>query len=228
MGWVENIVGKGEHAGFQHFLLFPWCFQNASFAGSLKLGIVWKRVNPFPNKPWFWHVCSTSLLKTLWEKEKLLLKRAISPFLTVFSTHLKNFLPFSSNLKLSSANYFSLHQSKTLSFGKGLRKFSFSFHRYKILQAKDNILFNKTKINLCPWYKMVEINNKDITRAPHADANARLWGAWYRIKSLSQKRGTILKKKTKKTQAFWIVFLEGMDCLLDSKHILHVSSKYLQ
>ena len=29
-------------------------------------------VNPFPNKPWFLRVCSTSLLKTQWEKEKLL------------------------------------------------------------------------------------------------------------------------------------------------------------
>ena len=27
---------------------------------------------PVPNNPWFLHVCSTSLLKTLWEKEKLL------------------------------------------------------------------------------------------------------------------------------------------------------------
>ena len=27
--------------------------------------------NPFPNKPWFLGVCSTSLLKTLWEKDKL-------------------------------------------------------------------------------------------------------------------------------------------------------------
>ena len=27
---------------------------------------------PFPNKPLFLHVCITSLLKTLWEKEKLL------------------------------------------------------------------------------------------------------------------------------------------------------------
>ena len=26
--------------------------------------------SPFPNKPWFLRVCSTSLLKTLWEKEK--------------------------------------------------------------------------------------------------------------------------------------------------------------
>ena len=30
------------------------------------------RVNPFPNKPWFLCVCSASLLKTLWEKGKLL------------------------------------------------------------------------------------------------------------------------------------------------------------
>ena len=29
-------------------------------------------VNPFPNKPLFLRVCCTSLLKTLWEKEKLL------------------------------------------------------------------------------------------------------------------------------------------------------------
>ena len=38
---VENIAGKGENAGFQHFLLFPQCFQKASYIGSLKVGIVW-------------------------------------------------------------------------------------------------------------------------------------------------------------------------------------------
>ena len=27
--------------------------------------------NPFSNKPWFLSVCSTRLLKTLWEKEKI-------------------------------------------------------------------------------------------------------------------------------------------------------------
>ena len=27
MGRVENIVGKGENAGYQHFLLFPQCIQ---------------------------------------------------------------------------------------------------------------------------------------------------------------------------------------------------------
>ena len=27
---VENIVGKGENAGYQHFLLFEQCFQKPS------------------------------------------------------------------------------------------------------------------------------------------------------------------------------------------------------
>ena len=37
-------------------------------------------------------ICSTSLLKTLWEKEKLLVTLVISPFPTVFSTLLENCL----------------------------------------------------------------------------------------------------------------------------------------
>ena len=39
--WVENIVGKGENAGYQHFLLFPHSFWKASFQGSLKVWILW-------------------------------------------------------------------------------------------------------------------------------------------------------------------------------------------
>ena len=35
---------SNENAGFQHFLLFPQCFQKASFSGSLTAGIVWYRV----------------------------------------------------------------------------------------------------------------------------------------------------------------------------------------
>ena len=38
---VENIVEKGENAGYQHFLLFPRCFQRGFYPGSLKFGIVW-------------------------------------------------------------------------------------------------------------------------------------------------------------------------------------------
>ena len=39
--WIENIVEKEENAGHQHFLLFPQCFQNTFFSGSLKVRIVW-------------------------------------------------------------------------------------------------------------------------------------------------------------------------------------------
>ena len=42
------------------------------------------RVNPFPNKPWFLRVCSTSLSKTLWEKEKLLVTSNFSFSHSVF------------------------------------------------------------------------------------------------------------------------------------------------
>ena len=38
---VENIEGRGENAGYQHFLLFPQCFQKHSFSVSLKLLIDW-------------------------------------------------------------------------------------------------------------------------------------------------------------------------------------------
>ena len=38
---AENIVGKGENAGYHHFLFFPQCFQKPSISGSLKVGIVW-------------------------------------------------------------------------------------------------------------------------------------------------------------------------------------------
>ena len=40
--------------------------------------------NPFPNNPWFLRVCSTSLLKTLWEKQKLLVTSNFSFSHSVF------------------------------------------------------------------------------------------------------------------------------------------------
>ena len=36
--WVENMVGIEENAGYQHFLLFPKCFQKPSFFRVLKSG----------------------------------------------------------------------------------------------------------------------------------------------------------------------------------------------
>ena len=96
----ENIVVKGENAGNQHFHLCPLCIltqQNGyqhfllfpKFLKAFNFWVIesgkWKStINPFPKKPWFLHVCSTSLLNTLWEKEKLLIKSNFSFFHSVF------------------------------------------------------------------------------------------------------------------------------------------------
>ena len=42
--WVENIVGKGEIARYEQFLLFPRCFQKACFPGVSKGVIMWEWV----------------------------------------------------------------------------------------------------------------------------------------------------------------------------------------
>ena len=49
-----------------------------------QLSDVFRKLNPFPNKPWFLSVCSTSLLKTLREKEKLLVTSNFSFSHSVF------------------------------------------------------------------------------------------------------------------------------------------------
>ena len=41
-------------------------------------------LNPSPNKPWFLRVCSASVLKTLWEKEKVLFTSSFSFSHSVF------------------------------------------------------------------------------------------------------------------------------------------------
>ena len=67
--------------------------------------------NPFPNKPWFLRVCKSF--------ENTVGKGEISLFPTMFSTCLESDLPFSSNLKLSSAKSFNLEESKICRLGKG-------------------------------------------------------------------------------------------------------------
>ena len=54
------------------------------FLGIFLRDPLFRVVKPVSNKPWFLHVCRTSLLKTLWEKEKLLITRNFSFFHSVF------------------------------------------------------------------------------------------------------------------------------------------------
>ena len=44
LGTIEKIEGKGENAGYQHFLLFPQCFQMLSFLEVLKVEICGKEL----------------------------------------------------------------------------------------------------------------------------------------------------------------------------------------
>ena len=85
-------------------------------------------------------VFNTSILKTMWGKERLLVTSNFSFFPTVFFTHLENFLPFSSNLKLSSANSFTWEESKICYLGKGLislqRDLLFTGYCWKYCQPK--------------------------------------------------------------------------------------------
>ena len=82
---------KSENAGKPTFCLFPLCR-----AKSLHLSPIFCHgfINPFPKKPWFLRVCSTSLLKTLWEKEKLLITSNFSFSHSVFSHFWQNFCHF--------------------------------------------------------------------------------------------------------------------------------------
>ena len=97
----------------QNFLLFPKCFKESFSLSVFKVRLVRLRIRipkilhwPFPKQTLVFMCLHTSLLKTPWEKEKLG-KGEIA-----LSTLLENFLPLSSNTKLSSANYFNLEEYK--------------------------------------------------------------------------------------------------------------------
>ena len=76
--------------------------------------------NPFPNKPWFLRVCSTSLLKTIWEKEKLLIITNFSLSHNVFYQFEDLFSIFI-NFEIVICKLFHFGRVYNLLFGKGLR-----------------------------------------------------------------------------------------------------------
>ena len=73
---------------------------------------------PFPKKPWFLHVCSTSLLKTLWEMEKLLIMNTFS-FSQCFQPFRRSFCHFHQIQNCCLQKSFSLEESKLCHFGIG-------------------------------------------------------------------------------------------------------------
>ena len=135
----ENTDGKGEISCNEQFLLFPRCFLPVcrTFCHfhhiqicCLQILSIWTyptnlsfgyqlRVNPLPNKPLFLRVCSTSFLKTPWEKEKLLVTSNFSFFHGVFYPFRElsaNFVKF----RIVVFKLFQFGRVQNLSFGKGL------------------------------------------------------------------------------------------------------------
>ena len=107
----KNTVGKGEIARNEQFLLFPQCFSTRldnflPFSSNLKLSSANSfsleeskicrlimgstccniSINPFQNKPRYLRVSCTCLLKTLREKEELLVTSKFSFSHSVFYT----------------------------------------------------------------------------------------------------------------------------------------------
>ena len=75
--------------------------------------------NPFPNKPWFLRVCSTVRLKTLWEKEKLLVKSNFSFSHSIFYSF-REFSAIFVKFEIVVCIRFQFGRVYNLPFGKGL------------------------------------------------------------------------------------------------------------
>ena len=104
----ENIVGKRGNVGENH---------DSMIKDSCGKGIL----NPFPNKPWFLHVCSTSFLKTLREKEKLLVTSNFSFSYSVFSPF-EELPSICIKIEIVICKLFLFGRVKNLLFGKGFKQ----------------------------------------------------------------------------------------------------------
>ena len=90
-----------------------------------EIGVWWRAdvlFNPFPNKPWFLRVCSTSLLKTLWEKEKLFITSNFSFSHSVFYLF-EDLSSIFIKFEIVVCIPFHFGRVFNLSFGKGLKRF---------------------------------------------------------------------------------------------------------
>ena len=63
---------QGQNVCSLHISILKKKVKNRIFIVTVFTVAVYTLLHPFPNKPRFSRVCSRSLLKTLWEKEKLL------------------------------------------------------------------------------------------------------------------------------------------------------------
>ena len=113
----------------------------------MKVVIAYKLLllNPFPNKPLFLCFCSTCVMKTLWEKEKLLITSNFSFPHSVFYPF-KQLSAIFFKFKIVFCNLLQFGRVYILSFGKGLNK---------LLLLNTAICYHKSKIYFWEKHKML-------------------------------------------------------------------------
>ena len=130
-----------ENAAFEYVLLYPQCFKTVFSTGGL---------TNYHTNPGF----DTSAVQIFWKhcwKRTNCSYGAISPT-TMLSNHLENFLPFSSTLKLSSANSFCLEEFEICRLGKSYEGL---FHRGLTLSLMTNSRLFKTQ-SVCRWQLQIQ------------------------------------------------------------------------
>ena len=109
----ENTVGKGEIARKEQSLLFPQCFNLRHILQICKnKGLFGKGLTLSQTGPGFYVSAIHVFNENTVGKGEIACNEQFLLFPTLFSTHFRSFLPLASNLKLSSADAFSLEQSK--------------------------------------------------------------------------------------------------------------------
>ena len=106
---TKFVLNSVEYIGKQHLLLFSQCFHMASFSGLLTLS---------QTTPCF-YLSAVQTFRKHCGKRRNCVKRAISPFPSVFSTLLRDFSSFSSDLESLSTHSFNLEESKICLEGIG-------------------------------------------------------------------------------------------------------------
>ena len=111
---TDTVIKKKEYRpiwGSNHWPSFlKSCILPTELHGFSIWRLTFCPVNPFPDKPWCLHVCSTSLLKTLWKKEEFLKMGNFSFSHNVFYPFGECFWYFHPiwNCRLQTVNSFSL------------------------------------------------------------------------------------------------------------------------
>ena len=124
---LENTAGKGENAGSQHFLLFQQCFllyqreKLQHLICRLQMFSIWSFRTGLilPKQALVFTCLQYKPFENTVGKGEIAQNEQFLLFPQCFLPVSRTFFPFLSNLKMSSANSFSLEESKIYRLGKG-------------------------------------------------------------------------------------------------------------